>query len=111
MVPTHCQGRGVVFKQGYDYNHLVLCMCIADVINCNWLPLNAANEHREVKRVLGTLMTIWKAFHYSPKKAEKLAEIQAELNAPELKMLKLVTHAGFLEKGVYVLFDEAFQHW
>ena len=50
--------------------------------------LNAADEHREVKRVLGTLVTIWKAFHYSPKKAEKLAEIQAELNAPEFKMLK-----------------------
>lgn len=30
--------------------------------------LNAANEHTEVKRVLGTLLTIWKAFHYSPKK-------------------------------------------
>ena len=50
--------------------------------------LNAADEHREAKRVLGTLLTIWKAFHYSTKKAEKLAEIQAELNAPELKMLK-----------------------
>ena len=38
--------------------------------------------------MLGTLLTIWKAFHYSPKKAEKLAEIQAELNSPELKMQK-----------------------
>ena len=47
--------------------------------------LNAADEHRQV---LGTLLTIWKALHYSTKKAEKLAEIQAELNAPELKMLK-----------------------
>lgn len=50
--------------------------------------LNATDEHREVKRVLGTLLSIWKAFQYSPKKAEKLAEIQAELNAPEPKMLK-----------------------
>ncbi len=33
--------------------------------------------------MLGTLLTIWKAFHYSPKKAEKLAEIEAVL-----KMLK-----------------------
>ena len=58
---------------------------------CHQLQLaaiNAADEHTEVKRVLGTLLTIWKAFHYSPKKAEKLAEIQAELNSPELKMLK-----------------------
>ena len=38
--------------------------------------------------MLGTLLTIWKAFQYSLKKAEKLAEIQAELNSPELKMLK-----------------------
>ena len=50
--------------------------------------LNAADEHREVKGVVGTLLTIWKAFYYSPKKAEKLAEIQAVLNAPELKMVK-----------------------
>ena len=41
--------------------------------------LNAGAEHTEVKRVLGTLLTIWKAFRYSPKKAEKLADIQAEL--------------------------------
>jgi len=58
---------------------------------CHKLQLaavNAAAEHTEVKRVLGTLLTIWKAFHYSPKKAEKLAEIQAELQAPETKMRK-----------------------
>ena len=44
----------------------------------------------QVKRVLGTLLTIiiWKAFHYSPKKAEKIAEIQAELNSAEIKMQK-----------------------
>lgn len=29
--------------------------------------LNAANEHIQVKRVLGTLLTIWKGFYYSPK--------------------------------------------
>ena len=31
---------------------------------------------------------MWKAFHYSPKKAEKLAEIEAVLKIPELKTLK-----------------------
>ena len=58
---------------------------------CHKLQLaavNAAAEHTEVKRALGTLLTIWKAFHYSPKIAEKLAEIQAELQAPEIKMQK-----------------------
>ena len=51
--------------------------------------LNAAGEHIQVIRVLGTLLRIWKGFHYSPKKAEKLAEIQAELNSTEIKMQKL----------------------
>ena len=50
--------------------------------------INAADEHQEVKRVLGTLLTIWKSFHYSPKKAENLVQIQAELDCPEIKMQK-----------------------
>ena len=59
--------------------------------HCHRLQLaavNAASDHREVSRVLGTLLTLWKAFHYSPKKAEKLVEIQSILNAPELKVTK-----------------------
>ena len=58
---------------------------------CHLLQLaavNAAGEHAEVNRVLGILLTIWKAFYYSPKKAEKLKEIQAELQCPEVKMQK-----------------------
>ena len=50
--------------------------------------LSAANDHTVVKRVLGTLLTIWKVFHYSPKKAEKLALIKAVLQSPEIKMTK-----------------------
>ena len=38
--------------------------------------------------MLGTLLTLWKAFHYSPKKAENLVEIQSILNAPELKVTR-----------------------
>ena len=49
--------------------------------------VNAANEHMEVKQVLDTLLTIWK-YIITFQKAEKLTEIQAELNAPELKMQK-----------------------
>ena len=58
---------------------------------CHQLQLaaiNAAEEHVMVKRVLGTLLTIWKAFHYSPQKAARLAEILAELHSPEIKMQK-----------------------
>ena len=59
--------------------------------HCHRLQLAAvyaATEHVEVNRVLGTLLTIWKTFHFSPKKADKLSEIQAVLNAPELKIHK-----------------------
>ena len=35
-------------------------------------------------------------FHYSPKKAEKLAEIQAELDSPEIKMQKPIVHTRWL---------------
>ena len=58
---------------------------------CHQLQLavvHAAKEHNEIMRVLGTLLTMWKAFHYSPKKAEMLIEIQAVLNSPELKVRK-----------------------
>ncbi|KAI6657210.1 hypothetical protein LOD99_11186 [Oopsacas minuta] len=34
------------------------------------------------------MLKIWKAFHYSPKKAEKLSLTQAELQSPEIKMVK-----------------------
>ena len=58
---------------------------------CHQLQLaaiHASKEHNEVKRVLGTLLTIWKTFHYSPKKAETLVEIQAVLNSPEIRVNK-----------------------
>ena len=41
--------------------------------HCHQLQLasvHAADEHNEVKRMFGTLRTMWKMFHYSPKKAE-----------------------------------------
>ena len=58
---------------------------------CHQLQLasvHAADNHQEVKRVFGTLLTMWKTFHYSPKKAEKLSEIQQILDQPELKVLQ-----------------------
>lgn len=36
----------------------------------------------------GILLTIWKTFRYSPQKTEKLVEIQAVLDAPEIKIHK-----------------------
>ena len=56
--------------------------------------LNAAAEHTEVNCVLSILLTIWKAFHYSPKKAERLAEIQAELSLQKSRCRSQVTLVG-----------------
>ena len=58
---------------------------------CHQLQLasvHAADNHQEVKRVFRTLLTMCKTLHYSPKKAEKLSEIQQILDQPELKVLK-----------------------
>ena len=65
----------------------------AGYIHCQGhkLPLtamDAVKEHVQVKHVMGTLLAIRKAFHYSLQKVEKLAEIHAVYNSPELKMQK-----------------------
>jgi hypothetical protein len=41
-----------------------------------------------IHRVVGTLLTLWKLFFYSPPKAEKLKAVQNLLNTPQLKMVK-----------------------
>ena len=38
--------------------------------------------------MFGTMTNLWKLFHFSPTKAEKLKEVQAVLNLPELKVVK-----------------------
>ena len=41
-----------------------------------------------LKKVFATLMSVWKMFHYSPKKFSALKEMQALVNHPQLKMIK-----------------------
>ena len=41
-----------------------------------------------IKYVYTTLTTLWKYFHYSPKRAESLKEIQHDLYLPEMKVIK-----------------------
>jgi hypothetical protein len=48
----------------------------------------AAKTIKAVSRVHSNILAIWKLFHYSPKKAAVLCEIQAVLAHPQLKMLK-----------------------
>ena len=50
--------------------------------------MQAVNATPGIKHVYTTLMTLWKFFHYSPKRAESLKEIQKELDLPELKIVK-----------------------
>ena len=62
--------------------------------HCHRLQLaavHAAKEHPEVKKILGILLTIWKTFHYSPKKAEKLAEI-SEASAVFLQLYQSTSY-------------------
>ena len=48
----------------------------------------AANATPVIKHVYTTLMMLWKFFHYPPKSAESLKEIQKVLDLPELKIVK-----------------------
>ena len=58
---------------------------------CHGLQLasvQAANATPGIKHVYTTQMTLWKFFHYSPKRAESLKEIQKVLDLPEFKIVK-----------------------
>ena len=50
--------------------------------------VQAVNATPGIKHVYTTLMTLWKFFHYSPKRAEPLKVIQEVLDLPELKIVK-----------------------
>ena len=49
----------------------------------------AANATPGIKHVYTTLMMLWKFFHYFPKCAESLKEIEKVPDLPELKIVKL----------------------
>lgn len=50
--------------------------------------MQAAESVPQIKRVFGMMTNLWKLFYYSPKRAEKLKEVQAILHLPELKVVK-----------------------
>ena len=50
--------------------------------------VQAANSTDGIKHVYTALTTLWKFFHYSPKRCENLKEIQKVLKLPELKIVK-----------------------
>lgn len=66
--------------------HAVFIRC-----HCHMLQLaciQAANRTTRIKHVYTTLTSLWKYFHYSPKRAQSLKEIQNVLELPELKVIK-----------------------
>ena len=59
--------------------------------HCHVLQLasvQAANATSGIKHVYTTLMTLWKFYHHSPKRAESLKKIRKVLDLPELKIVK-----------------------
>ena len=54
--------------------------------HCQLLQLacvQAASHTEGIKHVYITLITLWKFFHYSPKRSENLKEVQRAFNLPE----------------------------
>ncbi len=68
-------------------SHAFVVHCWCQVLQL--ASVQAANATLGIKHVYTTLMTLWKFFHYSPKRAESLKEIQKVLDLPELKIVKL----------------------
>ena len=59
--------------------------------SCHRLQLasiQAAESVTPIKKMFGTMESLWKMFYYSPKKAEALKDVQCVLNLPELKVDK-----------------------
>ena len=60
-------------------------------VHCHKLQLacvQSANSTEGIKHIYTTLTTLWKNFHYSPKRCQNLKEIQKVLDIPELKIVK-----------------------
>ena len=64
------------------------CLSNVAVMSFKLASVQATNVTPDIKHVYTTLMTLWKFFHYSPKHAESLKEIQKVLDLPELKIVK-----------------------
>lgn len=77
---------GVQARLKRNAPHAVFVHC-----HCHMLQLacvQAANSTQGIKHVYTTMTSLWKYFHFSPKRAQSLREIQDVLNLPELKIIK-----------------------
>ena len=60
---------------------LMLCLYTATVTCCSWLVNNTSG-------IAHVYTTLWKHFHYFPKRADCLKEVQSVLELPEMKVIK-----------------------
>ena len=67
--------------------HTLFALCRCHILQL--ASVQAANATPGIKLIYTTLMTLWKFFHYSSKRAESLKEIEKVLDLPELKIVKL----------------------
>ena len=63
----------------------------------------SANSTVGIKHVYTTLTTLWKFFHYSPKRCQNLKEIQKVLDIPELKIVKPSDTRWLSMRNVFLL--------
>ena len=80
-------------NNGVQMRIRVICSLKAIYVHCraHLLQLALVESSKKIKTinsVFATMMAIWKTFHYSPKKAARLADIQAVLENPKMKMIK-----------------------
>ena len=71
-------------KKHAPHSVFVNCHCHKLQLAC----VQSANRTEGIKHVYTTLTTLWKNFHYSPKRCLNLKEIQKVLDIPELKIVK-----------------------
>ena len=70
-------------KSNSQHAIFVHCYCHLLQLAC----VQAVNHTEGIKHIYITLIILWKFFHYSPKRSEKLKEVQRVLNLPELKIV------------------------
>ena len=80
----------LVTKQEFKKFERALTSCIVCPLSLSsqLASVQVANATPGIRQVYTTLMTLCKFFHYSPKCAESLKEIQKVLDLPELKIVK-----------------------
>ena len=82
------QARRMEFKCVSAHWHHEHCLCTVGHMFFSFAAFSAARCLPSLKKVFATLMSVWKMFHYSPKKFSALKEMQAFVNHPQLKMFK-----------------------